>query len=144
MKLDIKHEPLSFDLHGVGGWVWDTNYAGAAFKLMEGLWPVIKEKGIKNTGINYWVYKGPNRLFTCVELIDGDGSDIFEHVPIELKRYAYYKHIGPYERLGEVYTGIHQEFNEQLLAESGVAVEKYGHWTDDISKLETEIFIGLR
>src|SRR4051812_33892956 len=118
--IEIFHELISFDLHGVSGWVWDTNYAAAGFRLMEGLWPVIKQKGIKHTGINYWVYNGPNRLCTCVELIDGDGADLFEHFPVHMQHYAYYKHVGPYERLAEVYTAIKREFDEQLYAESGI------------------------
>jgi effector-binding domain-containing protein len=144
MDVEIHNEPISFDLHGVSGDVPDRNYAMAGSRLMESLWPPIKEKGVKNTGINYWIYRGATRLSTCVELIDNDRAELFEHIPVRLEKYAYYKHIGPYERLGEAYAAIKREVAELGLALNGDNVEKYGHWTDDQSKLETEIFAGLR
>ena len=142
MTVEIRNEPICFNLHGVTGEVPDRNYARAGFKLMDGLWPVLKEKGIKNTGINYWVYRGATRLSTCVELVDA--TDIFEEVPVRFERHAYYKHIGPYDRLGEAYAAIKRQIAELGLNQTGDYVEKYGHWTDDSDKLETEIFAGLR
>ncbi len=143
MAVEIRNEAITFDLHGVSGDVVDRNYAKAGFRLMDGLWPVIKEKGIKTTGINYWVYHGCDRMSTCVELSGSEGSDVFDYVPVHLENYAYYKHIGPYERLGEAYAAINNEIATRGLTLSGLAVERYGDWTDDASKLVTEIFIGL-
>jgi effector-binding domain-containing protein len=57
--------------------------------------------------------------------------------------YAYYKHVGPYERLGDAYATINKEIAARGLTSSGLSVERYGDWTPDASKLETEIFVGL-
>lgn len=144
MTVEIRNEPICFDLHGVTGDVPDRNYAAAGFKLMDKLWPVIKENGIETTGINYWFYREATRLSTCVELSGDGGAEYFEHVPVRFESYAYYKHIGSYERLGEAYAALKNEIADRGLTQSGDYVEKYGHWTDDSSKLETEIFAGLR
>lgn len=141
-NVDIRTEPIEFNLHGVSGDVPDRNYGKAGFKLMEGLWPVIKEKDIKTTGINYWFYNGATRLSTCVELVDE--SDLFEHVPVRFEKYAYYKHIGPYERLGESYAALNADIAARGLSTNGLSLERYGDWTDDASQLVTEIYIGLR
>jgi hypothetical protein len=143
MSVEIRDETISFTLFGVSGDVPDRNYAQAGFKLMDQLWPVIKEKGIKTTGINYWVYHGCDRMSTCVELLNNDGADLFQRVPVEMERCAYYKHIGPYDRLGDAYAAINKEIAARHLSSSGLSVERYGDWTDDPSKLETEIFVGL-
>ena len=63
------------------------------------------------------------------------------HIPVRFEKYAYYKHVGPYERLGEAYAAIKREIADLGLAQNGDYVEKYGHWTEDSSKLETEISI---
>ena len=141
--VEIRDEPISFDLHGVSGAVLGRNYAQTGFKLMEGLWPVIKQNGIKTTGINYWVYAGCDRMSTCVELADKSVESSFEHIPVHFGRYAYYKHVGPYDRLSEAYKALDKEIERQDLTRSGGSVEKYGDWTDDASQLVTEIFIGL-
>ena len=94
--VEIRDEPISFDLHGVSGAVLGRNYAQTGFKLMEGLWPVIKQNGIKTTGINYWVYAGCDRMSTCVELADKRVDSSLEQISVHFSRYAYYKHIGSY------------------------------------------------
>ncbi len=144
MSVEIINEPISFDLHGVSGDVTDRNYAKAGFKLMEGLWPPIKEKGIKTTGINYWVYHGCDRMSTCVELIGRQGAELFEHIPVRLEKHAYCKHVGPYDRLGDAYAAVNKEIATRGLSSSGLSIERYGDWTADETKLETELFIGLR
>ena len=143
MAVEIREEPVSFNLHGISGDVPDRNYAAAGFKLMEGLWPLIKENALTTTGLNYWVYNGCDRMSTCVELKDGSTSDPFERVPVELGRYAYYKHVGPYDGLRQAYSAIDDAIASRGLTRSGVAVEKYGDWTEDASKLVTEVFVGL-
>ena len=141
--VEIRDESISFDLHGVSGDVAGRSYAQAGFKLMEGLWPVIKQNGLKTTGKNYWVYHGCDWMSTCVELTDESAESSFEHIPVHFGRYAYYKHIGPYDRLSEAYAALDGEIARRELSRNGVSVEKYGDWTEDSSKLETEIFIGL-
>ncbi len=141
MSIEIRTEPIEFNLHGVSGDVPAHNYAKAGFKLMDSLWPVIKENGIKTTGINYWFYNGATRLSTCVELVDA--SDLFEHIPVRFEEYAYYKHVGPYDRLSEAYAAMKAEIAARGLPQNGLSMERYGDWTDDSSKLETDIFIGL-
>jgi len=141
--VEIRDEPISFDLHGVSGAVLGRNYAQTGFKLMESLWPVIKQNGIKTTAINYWGYAGCDRLSPRVELAGKNVESSLEHIPVHFGRYAYYKHIGPYDRLSEAYAALDKGIARQGLTGSGGSVEKYGDWTDDASQLVTEIFIGL-
>ena len=145
--MDIKtlEETLEFDLYGVSGDVANVDFAGTGMKLMNEMWKEIRAAGLKHNGINCWVYDSATRMFAGVELIDppSDHGGL-EHKHVSLNRYAYYKHVGSYEKLGDVHRGMEREMAIRGLEEIGPRVEKYGHWTEDESQLITDVYIGVK
>jgi effector-binding domain-containing protein len=145
MEIEIHDEPLSFDLYGLSGDVPNHDYAGTGMKLMNELWPRVKNNGLPHKGINFWVYDCSTSMFTGVELSDASNvGDLLEHKLVNLPRYAYYKHIGPYNKLGDTHRAFEREMMARGLTEIGPRVERYGNWVEDESKLVTEIFIGVK
>jgi effector-binding domain-containing protein len=53
-------------------------------------------------------------------------------------------HVGAYGEMHRTYDALHAWCAEQGLKMSGVSWEVYGDWSDDPSKLTTEIFVRLR
>src|SRR4029450_3550568 len=98
MEIDIRETPVQFDLYGVSGDVHNFDFAGTGRRLMDEMWKRIGEPGIKQTGVNCWVYDSMDRIFAGVEIEDNDAGSL-EHKPVSLQRYAYHKHVGPYEKL---------------------------------------------
>src|SRR3978361_515829 len=98
MNVEIITSPFNIDIFGLSGLALNKDYAGTAFKLSGKTWEIIKLNGLKNKGINVWLYEDDDRVFTGVEL-EGKSSDTagLEHKSIALSKYAYYKHIGPYK-----------------------------------------------
>jgi len=145
MEIEIRSEPLNFDLYGIGGDVVDHDYAGTGKRLMDEMWSTIQAGKVNYIGINFWVYDSATKMFVGVELNDGEGHHgSLEHKPVSLDKYVYYKHIGPYEKLGEVHRSLEEEMKKQGLEEIGPRVEKYGHWTEDQSNLVTEVYIAIK
>jgi len=52
-------------------------------------------------------------------------------------------HIGSYQQLGLAHEAIHTWCDEQGQVLAGPNWEVYGHWTDDLSQLRTDIFYLL-
>ena len=97
MNLEIINEPLRLDIYGFSGIAINKDYSGTAFKLMDRMWQTVKSNNLKNKGLNIWVYEQDQNVFAGVELIDIPNQDTgLEQKRITLPRYAYYKHIGPY------------------------------------------------
>src|SRR5262245_59447508 len=107
MPLEIINKSLHVNLYGFAGKVINKNYGAAGKPLMDAMWQQVKSKGIKNKGINYWVYEKGDMLFTGVELEEElpAGSPL-ELKKITLPRYAYWKHMGPYSQLKEAYNNM--------------------------------------
>lgn len=111
---------------------------------MDRVWPVIKSKGIKHKGLNIWVYEPGEKVFAGVELEDPSNSDTgLETKLVVLTRYAYYKHIGPYSLLKKTGDDMRAELRSMGLNPGLPYVEIYGHWTNDESKLETELLMAV-
>ena len=83
---------------------------------------------IKNKGKNIWLFEANEGVFAGLELDNGsDKYNILEQKNIVLTKYAYYKHIGPYNSLKKVGTNRRNE-----LKSSGFEIELpyigiYGH-----------------
>jgi len=144
MGLEIIEKPFTVTLYGFSGKVLNKNYAGTGKPLMDALWKEIRSKEIKNKGINFWVYDRNDMLFTGVELDPDIPVDTtLESKKIDLLKYAYWKHIGPYSKLKEAYSGMHEELRKRNIDFYYPFLEIYGHWTNDETKLETEIIFSL-
>ena len=145
MALEIINKPFIVTLYGFSGKVLNKDYAGTGRSLMDPMWKEIKSKGIKNKGINYWVYDKGDMLFTGVGLDQDIPADSkMELKKIDLTSYAYWKHIGPYSKLKEAYSNMHSELEKRNISFYFPFLEIYGHWTPDENKLETEILFALQ
>ena len=145
MNVEIIKEPFSLTIHGFSGIATNKDYVGTAFKLMDKMWQIVKSKGLKNKGLNVWVYEPGEKVFAGVELDDGyQYSNELEQKNIYLEKYAYHKHIGPYNLIKQAGQDMKAELQQLGLETSMPYIEIYGHWTNDENKLETELLMCLK
>ena len=145
MNIEIINKNLSLNIHGFSGIAANKDYAGTAFKLMDKMWQIVKLNGLKNKGLNIWVYEQNERVFAGVELDDLPEHDTgLEHKEINLTKYAYYKHIGPYNLIKQAGENMTNELKDRGFDTVLPYVEIYGHWTNDETKLETELLMCLK
>ena len=145
MNIEIHEEPISFDLWGLSGDVPNFDFSGTGKRLMDEMWQRVKNNGLPHKGINFWVYDSSVHMFTGVELKDASSvGDLLEHKPVTIRKYAYYRYVGPYNRLGETHRAFEAEMAARHLTEIGPRIERYGDWVPDESKLVTEIYIGVK
>ena len=146
MELEIITSGLQFEIYGFGGIATNKDYAGTAFKLSGRMWEVVKANSLKNKGLNIWVYEADDKVFAGVEL--DDTSDVrpfgLEKMSVNLEKYAYYKHIGPYNQIKRAGQNMKNELTQQGYEVILPYLEIYGHWTSDESKLETELLMCLK
>jgi hypothetical protein len=146
MNVEIySNEPLRLVLYGFSGTAINQDYTGAAFKLMDKMWQVVKGIGLKNKGLNVWVYEAGEMVFAGVELDEVPGKEIeLEQKTILLDKYAYFKHIGPYNLIKHAGKTMTDELRSRGFETVLPYIEIYGHWTNDDTKLETELLMCLK
>jgi effector-binding domain-containing protein len=145
MDVAIIDEPLSLTIYGFAGIAVNKDYAGTAFRLMDKMWTIVKSNNLKNKGLNIWVYEQDNNVFAGVELNDTPQQDtVLEQKTITLLKYAYYKHIGSYNLIKQAGQNMTAELKKKGYATSLPYIEIYGHWTNDETKLETELLMSLK
>lgn len=137
-------EDFKLTLYGVPGVAADRNWGRTGMDLTNKLWADVKGLNLPNKGINVWVYEPGNAMFAGVELMAAppDGS-ILELKNIFLPRYVYFKHIGSYDQLPVAGTRVTEEFKRDGIKTGMPYLEIYGHWTEDVTKLETEMLWAL-
>lgn len=144
MKVEIKDTDFKLDIYGFSGLAVNKDYAGTAFQLMDKMWRTVKAKEIKHKGMNIWVYEPFEKVFAGVELYGKDhDSTGLERKTIHLVKYAYYKHIGPYSLLKQTGENMKDELRRNGFSPGLPYIEIYGHWTNDETKLETELLVSL-
>ncbi|MBS4206009.1 GyrI-like domain-containing protein [Lederbergia citrea] len=144
MDFTIINESKTFTLYGFST-VHDENksYGEEIIALLNKIWPKVGD--MKHTGVNHAVYDADNRLFAGIELISPEeGDSILEKREICFQKYAYCKHIGPYSKLGDTYNRFHSSIEALGQQHTFPLIEVYGHWNEDESKLETEIYSKLK
>ena len=145
MSLEIINTSLSLNIYGFSGIAVNKDYTGTAFKLMDKMWQIVKSKNIKNKGLNIWVYEEDQRVFAGVELTDILNQDTgLEEKSITLLKYAYYKHIGPYQLIRQAGQKMTGELKEKGYETILPYIEIYGHWTNDETKLETGLLMSIK
>jgi predicted transcriptional regulator YdeE len=145
MNLEIINKPFRLDIYGFSGIAINKDYAGTAFRLMDKMWQTIKSNNLKNKGLNIWVYEQDQRVFAGVELNDIPNPDTgLEQKSITLLKYAYYKHIGPYNLIKQAGQNMTDELKSKGYETILPYIEIYGHWTNDETKLETELLMSLK
>jgi effector-binding domain-containing protein len=145
MKIEIINKSFTLNIHGFSGIAINKDYTGTAFKLMDRMWQTVKSNNLKNKGFNIWVYDHNDKVFAGVELYDSPDKETgLEHKVIELTKYAYYKHIGPYNLIKQAGQNMRDELKSKGLETILPYIEIYGHWTNDETKLETELLMPLK
>ena len=92
MEVKIIEEPLQLELFGFGDKAPNKDYAGTAFRLSGRMWEIVKQKGLKNKGINVWIYEPGDSVFAGVELQDASNETALERKLLVIPKYAYYAH----------------------------------------------------
>jgi effector-binding domain-containing protein len=145
MQIEIIDQPLKLTLYGFSGIAMNKDYAGTAFKLSDKMWKAVKSNNLKNKGLNIWVYDQNESVFAGVELYEIPSQEIgLEQKSITLLKYAYYKHIGPYNLIKQAGQNMRDELKSKGLETKLPYIEIYGHWTNDETKQETELLFCLK
>ena len=145
MNLEVIDEPLRLDIYGFSGIAINKDYAGTAFRLMDKMWQTAKSNNLKNKGLNIWVYEQNEKVFTGMELSNiPEHNTGLEQKSIILIKYAYYKHIGPYNLIKQAGQNMTDELKSKGYETILPYIEIYGHWTNDENKLETELLMSLK
>ena len=145
MEIEIIHKNLQLEIYGFSGTAINKDYTGTAFKLMDKMWQIVKSNDLKNKGLNIWVYEPEEKVFAGVELDSAPTKDVaLEQKNITLAKYAYFKHIGPYNLIKEVGQTMGDELKKRGYEIGSPYIEIYGHWTNDESRLETELLMCLK
>ena len=144
MNAEIINTPFTITIYGFSGIADNEEYAKTAFKLMDKMWAEVKTHQLKHKGINIWVYDENRSVFAGVELETVPIKETqLEVRTINLPRYAYYKHIGPYQLIKSAGTAMTNELT-RLGEKTGLPyIEIYGHWNSDETKLETKLLMSL-
>lgn len=145
MSLEIRNQPLFATLTGRSG-VHDAAkcYGDEIRALLDPVWAVIRSRKLKHKGINWVVYDPGCRMFAGVE-VDADpaATTELETRVVHLPRYAAWKHIGPYNLIGQAGDAMRQAITGRGLQLVHPYIEVYGHWNDDPTKLETDLIHAL-
>ena len=145
MKIEIINRTLEIDIYGFGGITLNKDYAGTAFRLSGKMWETVKAKELNNKGKNIWVYEKDEKVFAGVELDNILPKHIeLEHKVISLNKYAYYKHVGSYNLIKQAGLDMKSELKLKGYETDLPYIEIYGHWTNDETKCETELFMSLK
>lgn len=144
MGIEIITKTLELNLYGFGGIAINKDYAGTAFRLSGRMWEFVKGNNLKNNGKNIWVYDSAEKVFAGVELDkSSDDNTGLEKMNLKIDKYAYYKHIGPYNLIKHSGQHMKSYLTDQGYEAKLPYIEIYGHWTSDETKLETELFMCL-
>jgi effector-binding domain-containing protein len=138
-------ENFNLNIYGFSGTATNGDYTGTAFKLMGNIWPMVKQHGLKTKGLNIWVYEPGHSVFAGIELYSAPpAGTVLELKNINLAKYAYYKHIGPYDLIKQAGENMREELKNKGFTIGLPYIEIYGHWDNDETKLETELLMTLQ
>jgi hypothetical protein len=139
MNIELR-ENITYHLYGFSGAVPNFRFGETGIALSGKMWDIVKKNNIPNKGINIWVYDDRSRMFCGVELLTQPANNFgMEERDLHLKKYVWYKHVGPYQLLGQANEKMRQEMQNRGLKYGPPSLEIYGHHGPDADKLETEI-----
>ena len=145
MNVEIIHTDIKLSMHGFSGIAINKDYAGTAFRLMDRMLKIVKAEKLENKGLNIWVYEQNETVFAGVELSGIPVADTgLEQKNITLTKYAYYKHTGPYSLIKQAGQNMRDELKSKGFETCLPYIEIYGHWTNDETKLETELLMCMK
>jgi hypothetical protein len=124
--------------------VAERSYGEELVALLNEVWPRLRAKDVKSNGINVVVYDPDGTLFAGVELPEAEALRCgLASRRVALRRYGYFKHVGPYTRIHQTCVQMAEELRRLGHRPVQPVVEIYGHWTEDESRLETEILHAI-
>jgi predicted transcriptional regulator YdeE len=145
MDYEIREEQVQFHLHGLSGTATNKEYVQMLMQLCTPMWAIVKGNGLANKGKNFWVYERDDQVFAGVELTTSSATFELEEKVVTLQKYAYYKHVGPYDQICRVGCEIRADLDSKGYSSTDeLYLEKYGDCCADASKAETELFIALK
>lgn len=145
MDIEIFSQPFELTAFGFSGVAENKDYVGKAFQLMDKMWTVVKSNGLKNKGLNIWIYEPGEKVFAGVELDRYPEEDFgLLQKTITIPKYARYKHTGPYSLIKQSGQLMSDELKKKGFEVLLPYIEIYGHWTNDESKLETDLIMTIR
>jgi len=145
MTVEIFNKNFTLTLYGFSGIALNKDYVPTAFQLMDRMWKIVKSIGLKNSGLNVWVFEPGDKVFSGVELTDTPTQTHgLEQKTIMLTKYASYKHIGPYSMIKQAGQNMRNELQKMGYEPSMPYLEIYGHMTEDETLLETELLVALK
>ena len=126
---------------------------GAAWRpALDQVWAFLRARpGLRTDGHNIFLYQHPARPGDPMDVAFGvevvrEFAPSGEVAPVRTPagEAATATHIGPYDRLRETHEAIHTWAAANQRAIAGHSWEIYGDWSDDLTKLETDVFYLLR
>jgi effector-binding domain-containing protein len=144
MDIQIITIPLHKIIHGCSAVAVNNDFAGTGVKLMNAMKTEVKRLGLKNKGVNIWLYEKTG-MTAGVELEEAPKEDsILQRKEIKMLEYAYYKHIGPYSKLHQTFIDIQAELKRRGISVMYPFLEVYGEWEEDENQLVTELYLAIR
>ena len=146
MNPEIREIPFEKRLYGRSKPVLENQKpVDAMSAAMDETWGIVRGNAIPNAGLNHIVYTNAHHVFAGLEIVgDVDASWGLEQVDLVIPRYIYYRHVGAYDLFGQAYASVNAEIAAKGLETTGLSLESYGHWSQDSTKLVTELLIGLK
>ena len=145
MNIEVINKPFRINIHGFSSVAINKDYVGTAFKLMDKMWKTVKGSSLKNKGLNIWIYEPNEMVFAGVELEESPKQEIgLEQKSVTLIKYAYCKHIVPYNLIKQTGQAMNDELKRRGYETGLPYIEIYGHWTNDETKLETDLLTNLK
>jgi effector-binding domain-containing protein len=109
------------------------------------VWNFIRASGFKRAGRNVAIYlDGVINLEAGVEVeppFEGTGDVMLSATPAGIVAHAI--HIGSYADLGRAHEAIRAWGRTTGRSFAGPSWEIYGHWTDDLTRLRTDVYLLL-
>ena len=111
---------------------------------LDPVWAEIRTRKFGHDGINIVIYDAQGDLFAGVRLDAEPQHTTLQRQHLALPRYAYAKHVGSYAGIPAAYQELDSALKKMGYVRCAPVVEIYGHWTDDESRLETEILCAIK
>jgi hypothetical protein len=143
MSPEIRNEPFLVVLCGASRQHQQgTCYGDDIRALLDRVWAVLRQNQTPNRGLNHVVYGPSDDVFAGVEADITDAQAValgLEKRNVHVSHYAYWKHVGPYGLLPGACESLRKWIELQGRRAATPLIEVYGHWTDDETKLETDL-----
>lgn len=145
MTVDIFNKNFTLNLYGFSAIALNKEYVPTAFQLMDRMWKTVKGNGLKNTGLNIWVFEPDDKVFSGVQLTDTPDHNLgLEQKTVLLTKYASHIHVGSYSLIKQAGQDMRKELQKMGYEPTMPYIEIYGHMFEDETQLKTELLVALK